>query len=201
MQKSKKPKLSTKEIVLIAVCTVVLIILESLGSLISIFLGTFAHTMSQAFSGLISAIVFVFVMERIPRRFVFSFMLMLPIIIYSLAALYLPFLLTYTIGVIIGELALGKFGYQSFSGQAIAYAAVHFGAICGQLVPAWFFPEKFVAHFIQAGTADLEQMNDFVRYSKGLFGLLTVVLTIGLPIVGVYFSRKIVARYQRRKIA
>lgn len=191
-----KEKLNIKQIVLIAVCTVVLIVLEMMGSMISIVFGTFAHTLSQAFSGLISSIVFVFVMERIPKRFVFSFMFMLLILFFSLNSLYVPWLITFTCGVIIGELALAKFGYRSFTGQAIANAAVHLGSIFGQLVPSWFFPEKFIQHFTEQDMST-EQMTEFVRYSKGIFGIITVSLTIILPVLGVYLSRKIIARYKR----
>ncbi|MDO5732869.1 MAG: MptD family putative ECF transporter S component [Eubacteriales bacterium] len=198
---SRSEKLSTKNIVLIAVCTVLLIILEMLGSVFSWVLGTYGHSLSQGFSGFLSAIVMVFLLYKIPKRFVFSFSFLLLLAIYAMGSFYIPWIISFIVGLALGELALGLFGYRSFLGQAIAYGCVHLGSACGQFIPAWFFPEPFVEHFVNTDMTNAEQMHMFVQHAHGVAGFFAVLITFGLPIVGVYLARQVLKRYLPKVVA
>ena len=119
-----------KDLVLVAILGALNLVVSMIVTFALFPLGPYAHCISPGIAGLFAGTVFVFMCNKVGKKG--SFLLFSGVYLIAMAGtgFYLPWIISYTVAFIIGEIILSYTGYQNKIAQFIAFGLIQVGSEC-----------------------------------------------------------------------
>lgn len=190
-------KLKTKDILLIALLTAIYMLIYFGVMMIIMPLGAPGHAISPGIQSIFSGTVIYFMARKIGKMWQFSILTLLVMGIFAImGGGYLPWLISSMATAIMADLIASKGKETPVTKIAIASGLIHVGQAWGAIIPAVFFLESYKETWIQRGQS-LEAMNEYIRYTSGIWAIISTVVVFVLAVIGVYIGSGILKKHFR----
>ena len=114
------------------------------------------------------------------------------------AGFYLPWIISYTVSAIIGEVILSSAGYKNKIAQFVAFGLLQVGSECGQVIPVNFFLQSFKDTWLGKNGMTESALNEMIKYSSGTYALITLTIVFILGGIGVIIGNKILEKHFKK---
>jgi len=188
--------LKMKDLMTIALLTVVYMIIYMVSMTAISALGQFGHAISPGICGLLAGAVLLFMNRKVGKMWEYTIFTALIMGIFTLmGAGYLPWVITSMVMAILADLIASRSNSTPVWQLAIASGLMHVGQAWGSILPASLFLESYRDEFINRGMMTAEAMEENIRYVTGLFGFLATVITFVLAFAGMYLGYVILRKH------
>ncbi|EFI41944.1 MULTISPECIES: MptD family putative ECF transporter S component [Peptoniphilus] len=188
-------KLKIKDVLLIALLTAVYMIIYMATMVIITPLGALGHAISPGICSLFSGIVIYFMSRKIGKMWQYSLMTLLVMANFALmGGGYIPWLISSVSMAVIADFIASKSRDVSVFKVATASGIMHVGQAWGAIIPSIFFVESYKETWIKRGQT-LESMNEQIKYTAGIWGIISTVLVFVLAFIGVYIGYLILRKH------
>ena len=189
--------LKTKDYIFLGMATVLSLVVYMIAMAISSLLGTFGHSISPGFWGLLAGIIFVYICYNYQKFGIFTVFIVIHMIIFSvMGGAYLPWWVSSITGALLADIVLRIFGYDNVVSQCVALSLITIGSACGAWIPIIFFVDSYKSNWIARGQS-VEAMDASIKYGSGSWLILGVICIIALSCIGVLIARKILKKYKK----
>lgn len=187
-----------KDLVLVAILGALNLVVSMIVTFALFPLGPYAHCISPGIAGLFAGTVFVFMCNKVGKKG--SFLLFSGVYLVAMAGVgfYLPWIISYTVSFIIGEVILSYMGYQNKIAQFIAFGLIQVGSECGQIIPVNFFLESFKKTWVGKNGVTESAINEMIKFSTGTYGLINLLIVFILGGLGVVIGNKILKKHFKK---
>lgn len=190
-----KNKIATKDIVRIALFTVVYFIIYMAVMMAIMLAGPMAHAISPGVQGLFAGVVFYFMSRKVGKMWQFTILSGIIMALFSImGGGYLPWIISTMVCAIIGDFLASRNQKPHVFVLAIASGIMHVGQALGAIIPATFFLEKYKADWV-ARNQNPAMMDEYIKYTTGTMGLLATVVTFALAFIGIYIGYYILRKH------
>lgn len=141
-----------------------------------------------AIDALFAGIPFMLACAKVPKFGTVLIIGMVPSLIYFITGMFTPLILGLMLAsCVVAEIIRAATRYESFAGNAVAYAVFGFG-MCGSPLPLWAFHDSFVAQIAGQGMgADYLATLETAANPGMLVAMFVATFVAGL--VGAYIAR------------
>lgn len=141
-----------------------------------------------AIDALFAGIPFMLACAKVPKFGTVLIIGMVPSLIYFITGMFTPLILGLMLAsCVVAEIIRAATRYESFAGNAVAYAVFGFG-MCGSPLPLWTFHDSFVAQIAGQGMgADYLATLETAAHPGMLVAMFAATFVAGL--VGAYIAR------------
>lgn len=141
-----------------------------------------------AIDALFAGIPFMLACAKVPKFGTVLIIGMVPSLIYFITGMFTPLILGLMLAsCVVAEIIRAATRYESFAGNAVAYAVFGFG-MCGSPLPLWVFHDSFVAQIAKLGIgADYLATLETAVNPGMLVAMFAATFVAGL--VGAYIAR------------
>lgn len=141
-----------------------------------------------AIDALFAGIPFMLACAKVPKFGTVLIIGMVPSLIYFITGMFTPLILGLMLAsCVVAEIIRAATRYESFAGNAVAYAVFGFG-MCGSPLPLWAFHDSFVAQIAGQGMgADYLTTLETAANPGMLVAMFAATFVAGL--VGAYIAR------------
>ena len=148
------------------------------------YLWVFMPVIDALFAG----IPFMLACAKVPKFGTVLIIGMVPSLIYFITGMFTPLILGLMLAsCVVAEIIRAATRYESFAGNAVAYAVFGFG-MCGSPLPLWVFHDSFVAQIAGQGMgADYLATLETAAHPGMLVAMFAATFVAGL--VGAYIAR------------
>lgn len=158
-------------------------------------LGVWGHVLSPGIFGLIGGIIVVFLVTKVPKKWILTVFTIVTLIVMSLfGGGYLPWIITSLAGALVGDLVASRAKYKNKISLAISYGLIQVGSCLGAIVPAVFFAESYIEDYVKRGQS-VETMKEFVRLGTGTNALVVIGLVFLMAMIGVFLGTLILKKH------
>ena len=194
-----KNNLKTKDILLIALLTAIYMILAIASMVIITPFGAMGHAISPGIYAVFTGTVIYFTARKIGKMWQFSLLTLLVMGVFAvMGGGYLPWLISSMSMAIIADFMVSKSKETSVFKLAVASGLMHVGQVWGGIIPAVFFAQRYKETWMKRGQS-LEQMNEYIKYSSGIFAIICTIVVFILAVLGVYIGYFILRKHFKEK--
>ena len=188
-------KLKLKDIVLIALLTAIYLLIYFGAMMLAAPLGQLGHSISPGICSLLSGAVLIFMNRKVGKMWEYTIFTLLVMGAFALmGGGYLPWLITSVTGAVISDSFASRSNKSSILKISLASGIMHVGQAWGSIIPATFFVDSFRSHWIERGMTPAE-MEEHIRFSRGIMGIMSTVISFVLAVAGVYIGYLILKKH------
>lgn len=188
-------KLKMKDIVLIALLTAVYMLLYTASMAGVSLLGPFGHAISPGVCALLSGSVLLFMNRKIGKMWEYTIFTLLVMGVFALmGGGYLPWLVSSVVMAAAADLLASGSRETPLWRLAAASGLLHVGQAWGAIIPSVFFVESYRSHWIERGVS-AEEMDGYIRFTRGIMGLLSTAVVFLLAVAGMYLGYLILHKH------
>ena len=183
--------MKVKDLVLVAILGALNLVVSMIVTFALFPLGAYAHCISPGVAGLFTGVIFVFLCNKVGKKG--SFLLFSSVYLIAMAAsgFYLPWIISYSVAFIIGEILLVFMGYKNKTAQFIAFGLI-------QIIPVNFFLESFKETWLGKGGVTESALNEMIKFSTGTYGLISLLIVFILGGLGVVIGNIILKKHFKK---
>lgn len=190
-----KNNLTIKDIVRISLFTAIYFLIY-FGVMMAIWLaGPFAHAISPGVQGFFGGTVLYFMSRKIGKMWQFTILSGIIMALFTMmGGGYLIWIVATMITAVIADFMVSRKSNPPVFLLAIASGLMHVGQALGAIIPSTFFLEQYKADWIARGQAP-EMMEEYVKYTSGLMGIFSTLVTFVLAFAGIYIAHAILKKH------
>ena len=190
-----------KDVVTVALLTALYIVFYMIAMLAVTPLGPFGHAISPGVCSLLAGAVIVFASRKVGKMWQFTLMTaILMAIFWLMGGGYIPWVISSMVMAIIADFIASREGNTVKVWKlAIASGLMHVGQAWGAIIPSWFFLEQYKAHWVGRAGMTAESMEEQIKYTQGIMGVLATVITFVLAVAGVYLGYFILKKHLKEE--
>mgnify|MGYP000994051992 FL=1 len=190
--------MKVKDLVLVAILGALNLVVSMIVTFALFPLGAYTHCISPGVAGLFTGVIFVFLCNKVGKKG--SFLLFSSVYLIAMAAsgFYLPWIISYSVAFVIGEIFLVFMGYKNKIAQFIAFGLLQVGSACGQIIPVNFFLESFKETWLGKGGVTESALNEMIKFSTGTYGLISLLIVFILGGLGVVIGNIILKKHFKK---
>ncbi len=190
-----KNKLKLKDLVLIALLTVVYFLVYMAAMVVMTMMGPLGHSMSPGITALLAGAIIIFMNRKIGKMWEYTIFTILLMGSFTLiGAGYLPWYITSISMAVLADLIASKNKQTSINKIAVASGLIHVGQAWGAIIPSTFFLESYRSHWIERGMK-AEEMDAMIKFTSGVLGFLSTVGVFIMAAAGVYLGYLILRKH------
>lgn len=191
-------KFKTKDLMFVALLTAIYIIIYMISMGLISLLGSFGHAISPGVAGLLGGTVLYFMAKKVGKFGQFTLLTLLLMGFFALmGGAYLPWFITSVLTAIIADFITTKTGELTNLKLAVASGILHVGQAWGAIIPSWFFLQQYKETWMKRGQT-AEDMDAMIRYTAGLWGVISTVIVFVLAFIGIYIGYSILKKHFRK---
>ena len=191
-----KGALKLKDLMTIALLTVIFVIIYMAAMTASTALGPFGHAISPGFAGFLGGAVLLFMNRKVGKMWTYTIFTALVMAIISLTgAGYLPWIISSMVTAVIADLIASRSNDTPIWKLGVASGIMFVGHTLGGILPATFFMENYRDEFVGRGMMTPEAMAESIHYTTGIFAILGIVITFVLAFAGIYVGYAILRKH------
>lgn len=179
--------LKGRDLITVGIFTALYFVINFLFMLLS-GLHPYLWVFMPAIDALFAGIPFMLACAKVPKFGTVLIIGMVPSLIYFITGMFTPLILGLMLAsCVVAEIIRAATRYESFTGNAVAYAVFGFG-MCGSPLPLWVFHDSFVAQIAGQGMgADYLATLETAVNPGMLVAMFAATFVAGL--VGAYIAR------------
>lgn len=179
--------LKGRDLITVGIFTALYFVINFLFMLLS-GLHPYLWVFMPAIDALFAGIPFMLACAKVPKFGTVLIIGMVPSLIYFITGMFTPLILGLMLASCVGaEIIRAATRYESFAGNAVAYAVFGFG-MCGSPLPLWAFHDSFVAQIAGQGMgADYLATLETAANPGMLVAMFVATFVAGL--IGAYIAR------------
>lgn len=179
--------LKGRDLITVGIFTALYFVINFLFMLLS-GLHPYLWVFMPAIDALFAGIPFMLACAKVPKFGTVLIIGMVPSLIYFITGLFTPLILGLMLAsCVVAEIIRAATRYESFAGNAVAYAVFGFG-MCGSPLPLWAFHDSFVAQIAGQGMgADYLTTLETAANPGMLVAMFAATFVAGL--IGAYIAR------------
>lgn len=179
--------LKGRDLITVGIFTALYFVINFLFMLIS-GLHPYLWVFMPAIDALFAGIPFMLACAKVPKFGTVLIIGMVPSLIYFITGMFTPLILGLMLAsCVVAEIIRAATRYESFAGNAVAYAVFGFG-MCGSPLPLWAFHDSFVAQIAGQGMgADYLTTLETAANPGMLVAMFAATFVAGL--IGAYIAR------------
>lgn len=179
--------LKGRDLITVGIFTALYFVINFLFMLLS-GLHPYLWVFMPAIDALFAGIPFMLACAKVPKFGTVLIIGMVPSLIYFITGMFTPLILGLMLAsCVVAEIIRAATRYESFAGNAVAYAVFGFG-MCGSPLPLWAFHDSFVAQIAGQGMgADYLTTLETAANPGMLVAMFAATFVAGL--VGAYIAR------------
>ena len=179
--------LKGRDLITVGIFTALYFVINFLFMLLS-GLHPYLWVFMPAIDALLAGIPFMLACAKVPKFGTFLIIGMVPSLIYFITGMFTPLILGLMLAsCVVAEIIRAATRYESFAGNAVAYAVFGFG-MCGSPLPLWAFHDSFVAQIAGQGMgADYLATLETAANPGMLVAMFVATFVAGL--IGAYIAR------------
>lgn len=179
--------LKGRDLITVGIFTALYFVINFLFMLLS-GLHRYLWVFMPAIDALFAGIPFMLACAKVPKFGTVLIIGMVPSLIYFITGMFTPLILGLMLAsCVVAEIIRAATRYESFAGNAVAYAVFGFG-MCGSPLPLWAFHDSFVAQIAGQGMgADYLTTLETAANPGMLVAMFAATFVAGL--IGAYIAR------------
>lgn len=179
--------LKGRDLITVGIFTALYFVINFLFMLLS-GLHPYLWVFMPAIDALFAGIPFMLACAKVPKFGTVLIIGMVPSLIYFITGMFTPLILGLMLAsCVVAEIIRAATRYESFAGNAVAYAVFDFG-MCGSPLPLWVFHDSFVAQIAGQGMgADYLATLETAANPAMLVAMFAATFVAGL--IGAYIAR------------
>lgn len=179
--------LKGRDLITVGIFTALYFVINFLFMLLS-GLHPYLWVFMPAIDALFAGIPFMLACVKVPKFGTVLIIGMVPSLIYFITGMFTPLILGLMLAsCVVAEIIRAATRYESFAGNAVAYAVFGFG-MCGSPLPLWAFHDSFVAQIAEQGMgADYLTTLETAANPGMLVAMFAATFVAGL--IGAYIAR------------
>lgn len=179
--------LKGRDLITVGIFTALYFVINFLFMLLS-GLHPYLWVFMPAIDALFAGIPFMLACAKVPKFGTVLIIGMVPSLIYFITGMFTPLILGLMLAsCVVAEIIRAATRYESFAGNAVAYAVFGFG-MCGSPLPLWAFHDSFVAQIAGQGMgADYLSTLETAANPGMLVAMFVATFVAGL--IGAYIAR------------
>ena len=179
--------LKGRDLITVGIFTALYFVINFLFMLLS-GLHPYLWVFMPAIDALFAGIPFMLACAKVPKFGTVLIIGMVPSLIYFITGMFTPLILGLMLAsCVVAEIIRAATRYESFAGNAVAYAVFGFG-MCGSPLPLWAFHDSFVAQIVGQGMgADYLTTLETAANPGMLVAMFAATFVAGL--IGSYIAR------------
>lgn len=179
--------LKGRDLITVGIFTALYFVINFLFMLLS-GLHPYLWVFMPAIDALFAGIPFMLAYAKVPKFGTVLIIGMVPSLIYFITGMFTPLILGLMLAsCVVAEIIRAATRYESFAGNAVAYAVFGFG-MCGSPLPLWAFHDSFVAQIAGQGMgADYLATLETAANPGMLVAMFVATFVAGL--IGAYIAR------------
>lgn len=179
--------LKGRDLITVGIFTALYFVINFLFMLLS-GLHPYLWVFMPAIDALFAGIPFMLACAKVPKFGTVLIIGMVPSLIYFITGMFTPLILGLMLAsCVVAEIIRAATRYESFAGNAVAYAVFGFG-MCGSPLPLWAFHDSFVAQIAGQGMgADYLAALETAANPGMLVAMFAATFVAGL--IGAYIAR------------
>ncbi|OUN48120.1 hypothetical protein B5G20_00830 [Collinsella sp. An7] len=179
--------LKGRDLITVGIFTALYFVINFLFMLLS-GLHPYLWVFMPAIDALFAGIPFMLACAKVPKFGTVLIIGMVPSLIYFITGMFTPLILGLMLAsCVVAEIIRAATRYESFAGNAVAYAVFGFG-MCGSPLPLWAFHDSFVAQIAGQGMgADYLTTLETAANPGMLVAMFAATFVAGL--IGAYIAR------------
>ncbi len=190
-----KNRLKIKDVVMVALLTALYLVFYMVSGVLITMLGAFGHAVSPGVCAFIAGSIILFMTRKVGKFGQFTIMTAICLLLFTImGAGYLPWLITSMVAAVIADFIASREVRPAVWKVAIASGIMHVGQAWGSIIPSWFFVESYREEWISRGQTP-EAMDEMVRYTQGIMGVLATAVVFVLAAAGVYLGYLILKKH------
>lgn len=190
-----KNRLKIKDVVMVALLTALYLVFYMVSGVLITMLGAFGHAVSPGVCAFIAGSIILFMTRKVGKFGQFTIMTAICLLLFTImGAGYLPWLITSMVAAVIADFIASREVRPAVWKVAIASGIMHVGQAWGSIIPSWFFVESYREEWISRGQTP-EAMDEMVRYTQGIMGVLATAVVFALAVAGVYLGYLILKKH------
>lgn len=190
-----KNSIAIKDIVRISLFTAIYFLIYFGVMMLISLMGPLGHALSPGFQGLIGGTVLYFMSRKIGKMWQFTLLSGIIMALFTMmGGGYLVWIITTMITAVIADFMVSRKVNPPVFLLAIASGIMHVGQAWGAIIPSTFFLEQYKADWIARGQTP-EMMEEYARYTSGLMGIFSTVVTFALAFAGIYIAHAILKKH------
>lgn len=190
-----KNRLKIKDVVMVALLTALYLVFYMVSGVLITMLGAFGHAVSPGVCAFIAGSIILFMTRKVGKFGQFTIMTAICLLLFTImGAGYLPWLITSMVTAVIADFIASREVRPAVCKVAIASGIMHVGQAWGSIIPSWFFVESYREEWISRGQTP-EAMDEMVRYTQGIMGVLATAVVFALAVAGVYLGYLILKKH------
>jgi len=190
-----KNGLKIKDVVMVALLTALYLVFYMVSGVLITMLGAFGHAVSPGVCAFIAGSILLFMTRKVGKFGQFTIMTAICLLLFTImGAGYLPWLITSMVAAVIADFIASREVRPAVWKVAIASGIMHVGQAWGSIIPSWFFVESYREEWISRGQTP-EAMDEMVRYTQGIMGVLATAVVFALAAAGVYLGYLILKKH------
>lgn len=188
-------KIKLKDLVLIALLTVIYLLLYVMIMMGVTMLGPVGHAMSPGGAALLGGAVIIFMNRKVGKMWEYTIFTLLIMGAFALmGGGYIPWLISSVSMALIADLLASRSNNAPIWKIALASGLMHVGHAWGAVIPSVFFLESYRSHWIDRGMKP-DEMDAMIKATSGLMGLIATVVVFAMGVAGVYLGYLILKKY------
>ena len=194
-----KNGLKIKDVVMIALLTALYMVFYMISSAGVTALGAFGHAISPGICALIAGSIFLFMTRKVGKFGQFTILTAICMLLFTMmGAGYLPWLISSMVCAVIADLIASRENKPAVWKVAVASGIMHVGQAWGSIIPSCFFVESYRENWIARGQTP-EAMDEMIRYTQGVMGILATAVVFILSFAGVYLGYVILKKHLKEE--
>lgn len=190
-----KDKLKLKDLVLIALLTVIYFLIYMAGMLVITLLGPAGHAISPGICAFLAGAIIIFINRKIGKMWEYTIFMVLIMATFSLiGAGYIPWYITSISMAVIADIIASRSNKTAIWVLGIASGLMHVGQAWGAIIPSTFFLEKYRSHWVERGMS-AQDMDNMIKYTKGTMGFIATVVVFVMSFIGIYLGYLILRKH------
>ncbi|MCR5195032.1 MAG: MptD family putative ECF transporter S component [Pseudobutyrivibrio sp.] len=191
--------LKIKDVVMVALLSALYAVVYMLAGSLSMIFGPFGHAISPGICGLVAGSVVYFMCRKVGKFGQFILMQAILLVLFSImGAGYLPWFITSMIGAVLADVVASREAKPAVWKIAVAAGLAHVGQALGSIIPATFFMESYKEEWMARGQS-AEAMDEMVRCSTGILGVLAIIVVFIFAFAGIYIGHAILKKHFEKK--
>ncbi len=188
-------KLKLKDLVFIALLTVIYVLIYMAGMTFVSILGPVGHTFSPGIGGLLCGSIIIFMNRKVGKMWEYTIFMLLVMGAFSLiGGGYIPWIISTVSMGIVADFIASKNNNTKIWKIAVASGLMHMGQAWGAIIPSIFFLESYRSHWIERGVNPAE-MDAMIKATSGVMGLVSTVVVFTMGFIGVYLGNIIIRKH------
>lgn len=179
--------LKGRDLITVGIFTALYFVINFLFMLLS-GLHPYLWVFMPAIDALFAGIPFMLACAKVPKFGTVLIIGMVPSLIYFITGMFTPLILGLMLAsCVVAEIIRAATRYESFAGNAVAYAVFGFG-MCGSPLPLWAFHDSFVAQIAGQGMG-AEYLTTLETAANPVMLVAMFAATFVAGLIGAYIAR------------